>query len=276
MPIFGIGTWQMGGRFERDKHNDDARDIGALREAIERGITHIDTAESYADGKAEELVGQAIKHYDREKLFVVSKVSGWHMHEKDVVHSCEQSLKRLGTDYLDLYLLHRHNADVPLAETMNALNALHERGLIRNLGLSNFTKEAHAEAAACAASPIMATQVHYNLKFREPATSGLLDYCQEHDTMLIAWRPLGKGEQAQQGTSVVDELCEKYGKTPAQIAINWLVAQENVVTLAKTSNHEHFEENLGALGWNMEANDVERLRQEYPGQKTVSDTVPLG
>ncbi|MBU2575703.1 aldo/keto reductase [Patescibacteria group bacterium] len=276
IPVFGIGTWNMGGRFERNPDNDDARDIAAIQKAIEQGITHIDTAEVYAEGKSEEIVGKAIAKYDREKLVIVSKVFLEHMHYNDVIAACEASLKRLQTDYLDLYLLHRHDPHTPLEETMDAMNKLKERALIRNIGLSNFTVEAHKQATQYASTPIVATQVHYNLKSREPKRAGVLDYCQQNDTLLIAWRPIEKGALAESGIPVIDELCEKYNKTPAQIAINWLISQKNVVTISKSSNFEHLKENLGAVGWEMEQEDVKRISQEYPNQEDVSNTVPLG
>lgn len=276
MPVFGIGTWQIGGRFEPNPDNDDARDIAAIRAAIERGVTHIDTAESYADGKAEEIVGEAIAPFSREQLLLVSKVSADHMRSDQVRAACEASLRRLKTDYLDVYLLHRHNPDVPIAETMDAMNALVARGLIRRIGLSNFSVASHEEAARHAATPIVATQAHYNLKSRQPERDGLLQYCQKNDTFLIAWRPIEKGGLTGRGVAVVDELCEKYGKTPTQIAINWLIAQDHVVTLAKSSSIAHLEENLGAIGWIMGDVDVERLRREFPNQDAVSDAVPLG
>lgn len=276
LPVFGLGTWQMGGREERNPDNDDERDIAAIRAAIDRGLTHIDTAEIYANGRAEEIIAQAIAPYERPKLFIVSKVSGEHQRGPEVMAACEASLKRLRTPYLDLYLLHRHDPTVPLSETIGAMNKLVERGLVRQIGLSNFDVASHQEARRFAATPIVASQAHYNLKFREPERAGLLDYCQQNDTLLIAWRPLGKGLLAQAGLPLVDELCEKYNKTPAQIAINWLICQPNVVTLAKSSSLAHLEENLGALGWEMEPADIERLRREYPGQESVSDVVALG
>src|SRR3989344_7065137 len=106
MPVFGFGTWQMGGRHERDPQNDDEADVRAIKVAIDAGITHIDTAESYSAGHAEELVAEAIKGYDRSKLFIVSKVKPEHLAPDDLLAACENSLKRLQTDYLDLYLLH--------------------------------------------------------------------------------------------------------------------------------------------------------------------------
>ncbi len=275
MPEFGLGTWQMGGRSERDPANDDAMDVKAIQTAINFGVTHIDTAEQYAGGHTEEMVGQAIKGYDRSKLFIISKVGGWHMRYDDVLAACENSLKRVGTDYFDVYLLHRHIPEVPLKETMRAMDELVGRGMIRNIGVANFNTKALHEAQTATSHPIVYNQVHYNLEFREPARDGLLEYCQKNDVLLAAWRPVQKGALLVNPPPIITELCEKYGKTPAQIAINWLICQKNVVTLTKTSRAEHLKENLGAIGWEMEQEDIERLRRDYPNQKDISDAVPL-
>jgi len=273
MPVFGFGTWMMGGGMEHDPDNDDAADIAAIERAIDAGISHIDTAEMYANGHAEQLVGKAIRGRDRSKLLIVSKVSPQNLKYDDVLRSCEKSLKRLGTDYLDLYLIHKPNDAIGLKETMQAMNRLQNDGLIRNIGVSNFTTGRMREAALHSDHQIVATQVHYNLAFREPERKRVTDYCRQNDAFLIAWRPVWGVVEKQ--PAIVAELCEKYGKTPAQIALNWLACQENVVTLAKMRHPEHLEENLGGFGWEMEKEDVERLRTEYPDQRDVSDAVPL-
>jgi aryl-alcohol dehydrogenase-like predicted oxidoreductase len=132
IPVYGLGTWQMGGRLEHNVDNDDARDIQAIRDAIDAGVTHIDTAEKYADGYTETLIGKALVGYDRSKLFLVSKVKKENLAYDQVIASCKASLERLGTSYLDLYLIHFYNPDIPLAETFRALDELKEQGLIRN------------------------------------------------------------------------------------------------------------------------------------------------
>lgn len=274
MPVFGIGTWHMGGQMERDPANDDERDINTIRYAIDRGVTHIDTAEMYADGHAEELVAAAIADKDRSSLFLVSKVSPWNLSYDDVLRSAEASLKRLRTDYLDLYLIHKPNPNIAIDETMRAMNRLKDDGLIRNIGVSNFTVERMEEVKKYSAHPIVANQVHYNLSVREMEDRHVLEYCQRSDIMLIAWRPIGRIPHLD-NAAIVTELCAKYGKTPVQIAINWLVSQKNIVTLTKTSSSAHLDENLGGVGWEMEADDVERLRNEFPDQTLVSDSVPL-
>jgi len=275
LSVFGLGTWMMGGRFSRDPNNNDERDIRAIRRALKQGITHIDTAELYAAGHAEELVGQAIKELDRSSLFIVSKVWDNHLKYDDLITAAKNSLVRLGTDYLDLYLIHKPNPNVPLRETMKAMDTLLEQGMIRNIGVSNFTIERIQEAQSYTKNKIVATQVHYNLMYREPELKGVLRYCQENDIFLIAWRPVEKGVLATGEIRVVDEMCTKYSKSPAQIAINWLISQHKVVTLSTMRSPEHLQENLGALGWKMSEEDIELIREHFPNQQKISNRVPL-
>jgi diketogulonate reductase-like aldo/keto reductase len=276
MPVFGLGTWQMGGKREHDLANDDEADILAIRSAIDLGVTHIDTAELYGGGHSEVLLGKAIKGYDRSKLFIVSKVKAENMAHESVINSCKKSLERLETPYLDLYLLHRHNPEFDLKRTMEALDELARDGLIKNIGVSNFTKESLEEAQSYTENKIVCNQVHYNLEFREPKVTGLLDYCQKNDVFLVAWRPVGKGNLLGDIPPILEDISNTYKKTLAQIAINWLISQPYVLTLSKTRSIEHLQENLGAVGWEMNPEDIERLRKEYPSQKNISDVVPLG
>ena len=276
MPLFGLGTWLMGGAMSHDPQNDDEQDIVAIQAAIDKGITHIDTAEMYAAGYAEELVGRAIQKQDRKKLFLVSKVSPNNLRYKDVISSAKKSLKRLKVDYLDLYLVHKPNLVIPLKETMQAMDFLVEEGLVRNIGVSNFTSKRMKQTQDYSKNKIRATQVHYNLIYREPEVEGILEYCQKNDILLIAWRPIQQGIISQNNSGVMKNMCDKYQKTPSQIAINWLISQPNVVTLSTMRNPKHLNENLGALGWKMDDKDVEILRREFPNQKKISDVVPLG
>jgi diketogulonate reductase-like aldo/keto reductase len=171
-------------------------------------------------------------------------------------------------------MLHRYPyPGQPIEDTMRAMDELVDEGLVKYIGVSNLSPARFAAAQAASKHKIVCNQVHYNVQYREVETRGVLDQCQKEDVMLVAWRPLQKGTLSE--APVVAELAKKYGKTPAQIAINWLISQDNVVTLSKTSRLEHLEENLGALDWTMEKGDVERLRAEYPDQKQVSDAVPM-
>ena len=273
MPVFGIGTWMLGGDSETDPDNDDAGDIAAIRAGLEHGLTHIDTAEMYAAGHAEELVAEAIKGYDRSKLFIASKVWNNHFSYEDVQKAAENSLKRLKIDYLDLYMIHKPNDEVPLEETIRGLDKLVERGLIKNIGVSNFAVPRLAKAQTLSANKIVVNQVHYNLICREPETSGLLEYCQQNDVMLSAWRPLDKG--GFMNASLLTDLSEKYMKSPAQIALNWLISQPNVVSMSTMRSLAHLEDNLGALDWQMEESDIKLLRAQFPNQCKISPAVPL-
>ncbi len=273
LPVYGLGLWQMGGREESDTTKDE-KEIRAIRAAIDAGITHIDVAESYGHGHAEELLGKALEGYDRTKLFIASKVSAWNQSYDGVHHAFEASLKRIGTDYLDLYLLHRYpEVGIPINGTMRALDELIVQGKVKNIGVCNLSNRRFEEVQKYTKNKIVCNQVHYNVLYREVERRGVVKFCQENDVLLVAWRPLQKGSLPM--PPLLDELAKKYGKTPMQIAINWLISQENVVTISKTSHTEHLKENLGAVDWVMEAGDIERIRTEFPNQQFVSDAIPL-
>jgi diketogulonate reductase-like aldo/keto reductase len=278
----GFGTWGVGGLFssylpnpEARKTYDETSDIEAIRKAIELGMNRFDTAEMYADGYSEEILGRALVGYDRSKLFITSKVSPQNLGYDDVLKSCKTSLERLQTEYLDLYLIHMPNPDIPLKETMKALDYLKEQGLIKNIGVCNFNVDRLKEAQSYTKNNIVLNQVHYNLLFREPGLKGVIKYCQSNDIFIEAWRPIQQGGLTKTGIGVTDKMCEKYDKTPAQIALNWLLSQKNVVTLTKASTIEHLEENLGAVGWSMSDEDVKFLSKNYPIQLDRSNAVQL-
>lgn len=272
MPVLGQGTWRLGGVSERDPENDDARDIAVIRRALDAGLTHIDTAEMYAGGHAEELVGEAIRGVERSRLFLTGKVWKSHLGGDGPLRAAEASLRRLGVDAFDLYLVHQVNPEIPLKETIRAMNRLQREGLARNIGVSNFSLDRLKQAQALSEVPIVANQLHYNLQVREIELSGLLDFCQETGVMVIAWRPL-RGVDC--SVPLLTELAARYGHTPRQLALNWLISQPGVVTIVKASDPLHLAENVGAVGWRMAEEDVERLRGEYPDRRAVSEAVPL-
>lgn len=186
LPLLGLGTWGMGGYKERDPNNDDARDIQAIRDAFSNGLTHIDTAELYAQGRTEELVGQAIQDLPRSSLLIASKVMGLNLGYDDTRAACERSLQRLKTDYIDLYYIHWRNLDIPLKETAKALNELHRDGRIKHIGVCNFNVNSMKELQAHLDRPIAVNQSHYSLVYREPERTGLLDYCRDENISFLA------------------------------------------------------------------------------------------
>jgi diketogulonate reductase-like aldo/keto reductase len=275
LPLYGFGTWGMGGRDTLDPANDDSADIKAIKTAIELGITHIDTAEWYSEGHAEELTGQAIKGYDRAKLIITTKVTPMHLHYKDLIDAAVNSLERLGTDYIDVYLIHAPNPYIDIRESMEAMDCLLEKKIIRYIGLSNFSPDLFAKAQEYTSARITCNHLHYNLKHRGPLNDGSIKYAQDNDVMVVAWRPLQKGLFSKEETGIVKEISMKYGKTANQVAINWLVSQKNVVTISKSRNVEHLKENLGGLGWKMEGTDIDDLTDYFPGTVETVENVTL-
>jgi len=264
LPLFGFGTWSMGGRDTRDMNNDDKADIYAIKTALDMGITHIDTAEWYSEGRAEELVSEAIKGFDRSKLIITTKVTPMHLHYNDLVNAARQSLKRLKTDYVDVYLIHNPNPYIDIKESMEALDYLVEKKYIKYIGLSNFNVSEFMQAQKCTENIITCNHLHYNLKHRGPLIDGSIKYAQDNDIMIVAWRPTQKGLFSKEPVEIVNKICSKYGKTANQVAINWLISQKNAVTISKTRKIDHLKENLGALGWSMEKPDIELLMNDFP------------
>ena len=277
MPTLGLGCWPMGGYRGPDSTHDE-RDAATLACAIEKGITHFDTAEMYGRGHSEELLGHVLKNHDRSKLFIASKACRGSLASKEALKdACKASLARVGTDYFDLYYIHWYIPEYSLEEQMKAMEELYEEGLIKNIAVSNFKVETFKKAQALCKYPIVANQVHYNLILRGPERDGLVEFCQNNDVMLVAYRPVELGKLANTGNSVMLDLAGKCtGHTHAQVAINWLISQKNVVTIFGCLKKEYIDENLGALGWSMSDEDIEYARKNYGGQIDVSDSVPLG
>lgn len=273
MPVYGLGLWQMGGRKKRDATND-AADIEAIRNAILQGVNHIDTAEVYGDGHAEELLREAIQGIPREGLLISTKVAAPNQGYDGTKHALYKSLERMGLSYVDLYMIHRFpEPGISIKDTMRAMDALYEEGLIKNIGVSNLSPKRFDVAQSYTKNKIVYNQVHYNVQYREAEQYGLLEHAKKNDYFLAAWRPVQKGLLPE--SELLAEVAKKYNKTPTQIAINWLISQDNVVTLSKTASPQHLAENLGALDFTMEHNDIEKIRHEFPNQQTVSDAVPL-
>jgi diketogulonate reductase-like aldo/keto reductase len=264
MPVLGFGTWMMGGNLKRNPANDDEAEVRAIRRAINKGVMHIDTAELYAEGHAEKIIAKAIKNCERSQLFIASKVWSDNLKYDDLIKSAINSLKRLNTEYLDLYYIHGPNRNIPLKETVEAMDTLVRYGLIKNIGVSNFSAELMEEAQSHTKNKIVANQVHYNLVFRRPEVDGVLEYCQKNGVMLVAWRPLQEVVTLAQGVPLLEQMCWKYEKTLAQIAINWLVSQPQVVTISTMRTARHLQDNLNAVNWKMDGEDAARLRHELP------------
>ena len=198
-----------------------------------------------------------------------------HLHYNDLINSAMHSLKRLNTDYIDVYLIHNPNPYIDIKESMEAMDYLVEKKYIKYIGLSNFNVSEFIQAQKCSENKITCNHLHYNLKHRGPFIDGSIKYAQDNDVMIVAWRPTKKGLFSKEPFEIVNKICSKYGKTANQIAINWLISKKNVVTISKTRNIDHLKENLGALGWSMEKSDIELLMNYFPDTVDTVENITL-
>jgi diketogulonate reductase-like aldo/keto reductase len=223
------------------------------------GYTHFDTAELYARGHAEELLGQAIRETrtPREALFITSKVSPEHLSYNDVLRSCENSLRRLGMDYLDLYLIHWPQRGMNLPETFRALNQLVREGRIKHLGVSNFNLKLMKQSLELSESGILTNQVSYSIPDSSCIEDGVLAYCQANDILLTAYTPVKR--RFIQGNKSLKQLAAARGVTPQQIALAWLIRQPRVITIPMSFNPQHQRENLEAAEIELTEQEIEQL-----------------
>jgi diketogulonate reductase-like aldo/keto reductase len=253
VPALGQGTWHMAE--DRRKRRDE---IAALRLGLDLGLALIDTAEMYADGAAEELVGEAIEGR-RDEVFLVSKVYPHNATLKGAVDACERSLYRLRTGHLDLYLLHWRGS-VPLEETFAAFEKLKRAGKIRHYGVSNFDVPDLEDAFRLRRSPaIAANQILYNLMRRGPEFD-LLPWCEAGQIPVMAYSPVEQGRLL----SKLKGLANRYGVTPAQIALAWLLQRPETIPIPKAGNAAHVRENHAALSLQLGAGVLAELNRIFP------------
>lgn len=259
VPALGLGTWEIGGR-ESPDYSHDREAIEIIRYAVEKEMYLIDTAEYYGGGHSEELVGEAIKEFPREKVFVATKVWYTNLRYGEVLKALERSLRRLQVDYVDLYQIHYPNPSIPIKETMKAMEKLVDDGKVRFIGVSNFSVGELKEAmSAMSKYDIVSNQVLYNPVDRQ-IEEDLLPFCKKNNITIIAYRPLGKGRLLKEPyKSRIEEICRKYRKTPAQVILNWVIRHENVIAIPKTIRRDHLDELLGSVGWRMVREDYEKL-----------------
>lgn len=250
VPVLGQGTWYMG-----DEPRRRAEEIATLRLGLDLGMSLIDTAEMYGDGASEKLVGEAIAGR-RDEVFLVSKVLPGNATRSGTIAACERSLKRLGTDRIDLYLLHWRGR-TPFAETIAAFEALQDAGKIRHWGVSNMDVDDMSEIARASGGDAMATnQVLYNLT-RRGIEYDLLPQAQARGLPLMAYSPIEQGRLTEYPE--VEEVADRHGVTPAQIALAWVLRQQGVIAIPKASTLSHVQENRAALEIPLTAEDLAEL-----------------
>ena len=267
LPVLGSGSWGIGGFFEPTASPDEvSKALDGLTLSIEKGLRHIETAEVYAQGETERIIGRVIKHFDREDLIITSKVLHTNLSHSAVLKSVDGILTRLGTDYLDLCMVHGPNDKIPLAETLAALLELKHRGAIRHIGLSNFNVSRLREAETLAPGEIEVASSHYNLHHQEVASKEIARYCQENGKLFLAWRPLEKGTMLSSPGMIVEEIAERHCSTIGQVMLSWLTSQPQIVTVVKALSPNHIEENIGAAHLQLTPEELSLLEESFPNR----------
>ena len=245
VPALGFGTWRMRGTECRE----------AVGTALDLGYRHIDTAQAYRN---EREVGAAIRlsDVDREDLFLTTKLDWSNRDHEGVLESTQGSLNKFGTDYVDLLLIHQRNLRTPLEETLGAMDELYEEGSVRHIGVSNFSVERLDRARRIADAPIFTDQVQYHPFWGQ---RDLLDYCQIHDLMLTAYSPLAHGGAVRDG--MLRDIGARYDKSPAQVALRWLIQQDNVATIPKSTSREHIADNLEVFDFELSEREMHEIRR---------------
>ncbi len=243
----GLGTWNMRGQ----------ACYRATLSALELGYRHIDTAEMYRN---ESEVGRALADsiVNRSELFLVTKVSASHLSHEGVLQAAESSLQRLSLELIDLYLVHWPNDRIPIEETMAGMNELVDNGKVRRIGVSNFSVRQLGEAEAASSARIFTNQIEYFIgQSQEP----MLQYCQEKGVLLTAYSPLARGQLRQ--NQALEAIADAHGVTVFQVALRWLIQQENVVAIPKSAHPARQRENLDLFGFELSSEQIAQLGSAY-------------
>ena len=264
--VVGMGTWSIEGT---GRHTNRQQVIDALSLGIDLGMTHIDTAEMYGNGRAEELVAEVIASR-RDEVFVVSKVWPSNASYEGTLRACERSLTRLRTDWLDLYLLHWPSDRYPVQQTMRAMEKLVAEGMVKFIGVSNFDIEGlKAAEQGLSVEKLACNQVQYHLGDRRIELN-LLPYCAKQDIAIVGYSPFGHGSfpsSQSPGGIMLAEISKRYGRTPRQVALNFLTRYPNLFTIPKAARSEHIRENSGGDGgWKLAENDIAAIDRAFPVQ----------
>jgi diketogulonate reductase-like aldo/keto reductase len=262
LPKIGFGTWRIGGDSSPDLSLDSVS-LTALHSAIETGYTHFDTAEYYAAGHSEELVGRAVRETNtkREDVFITTKVSPEHLNYNDVLRSCENSLRHLKMDYIDLYLIHWPSIGMKLDDAFRGLNKLVRDGKVKHLGVSNFKLKLLKQSQELSETPIVTNQVPYSLPNHTYVENGVLEYCQQNDILITAYTPVKF--RSVRVNKTLGEIAKVHSATPFQIALAWLVMQPRVIAIPMSFNPQHIKENFDAAEIQLSEKEMTQLNNAW-------------
>lgn len=255
LPVIGLGTWQMGGRYSADSSRDEEM-TSLIGDALDMGYRHVDTAEMYGAGHAERLVGEVLAGRPRDRIFLTTKVWNTNLRRQSLLRSLDASLLRLQVEYVDLYLIHWPSEEVPLEETFEALNLAVADGKALRVGVSNFDVPLLQQAQRICETPIATNQVRFNLHVRDPERNGLLRYCQQQGIAVTAYSPLKDDVLS---LPAVQAVARKHDASPAQVALQWLIRKPWVVAIPMSTNRLHLRQNLDAVRLKLDEDDMKRL-----------------
>ena len=257
IPKIGYGTWRIGNNRSKDTHS-----LEALRLALDIGYTHFDTAERYAGGHSEKLIGEAVRGSGkkRESLFITSKVTPSHLKYDDVLNACENSLRRLNMDYIDLYLIHWPGTGAKYEETFRALNKLVRDGKVKHLGVSNFNLKLLKQSRELSETPILTNQVPFSVSDRSYVNNGVLDYCQQNDILFTAYSPVDEGNLRSNKT--LESIAKAHNATIFQIALAWAISHPRVITIPMSFNPQHIKENFDSAEIELTQDEIELLTKQ--------------
>jgi diketogulonate reductase-like aldo/keto reductase len=253
----GIGTWTMGGERERVVDTKrDHRDIDAISYSLSIGQNHIDTAELYGDGHADELIAEAMKSALRQDVFIANKLWESSFGDTETRDAVSRMLDRLKTDYIDLLYIHWTFGKNDWKRSIDPINDLIDEGIVHHFGVSNFTVEDMTQAQKLSTAPIAANQVECNVQYRDDADEAFVGFCDSYDILRVAYKPINRGEVATD--SVIKEIAHNHNATPSQIALAWLLAKDYAV-IPKSSDPRHIDENFGSIEVRLTESDIQRL-----------------
>ncbi|MFU8811658.1 MAG: aldo/keto reductase [Balneolaceae bacterium] len=254
IPEIGLGTYKLIGK--------ECKRV--VQQALDLGYTHIDTAQMY---KNETEIGQAIKHapVSREELFITTKLWHTNLEYDDVLQTTEESLEQLQTPYVDLLLIHWPNPSVSLKRTLEAMMVLRDQGKALQIGVSNFPLSLMKEVVEELHIPIFCNQVEFHPFLGQ---FDLLDYSYDHDFLVTAYSPLAQGKVPE--SEILQEIGNRYGKTPVQVALRWLIEQENVIAIPKASSAEHLQQNMDIFDFELSDDEFEKIDALDKSQRIVN------
>lgn len=263
VPQLALGTWLMGGTKEPDPENDDEKDISIIRLAVGEGITLIDTAQNYAAGKCEELVGQAIRSYARDSYQILTKQDKNFLSYEEVLQGCQASLERMGLDYIDYFVCHAPNTDFDMRDFFKATNLLYKQGLIRHVGVSNFGPKMLQIAVDTSNIPISLNQVHFSLTDGDVLDTGTYDFCVKHSIAIQAYRPLLNIRKNEGAMKALDPIAKSRNLSIEQAAIAYLNSYKNMTFTIRASSKAHWDEIKTALKIKLGDDEIDKLRYSH-------------